>query len=297
MGDPTRSDALESPEPVELVSADGATVRAWRWSAPRPHAARIVAVHGLGDHGRALPSMRLAHGLARHGLATWTFDLRGHGDVAVRDRGLAEWARLIDDLRAVVCAAGRDSPGPVAICGISLGALLAFELALDARADVAGVALAAAPFGPVRASRIAQGAARWLGRRLPRLPLATGIDLDAVADDPDAVRAWRGDDRVRTRVGAGLAAAALAAPARLRALAPRVRVPVLLQHGLDDRLAPWDPTFATALPTAWCTVRTYPDARHNLYLDRGAARVIGDLAAWAERVVERGARPVAAEPR
>src|SRR3546814_17080019 len=88
----------------------------------------------------------------------------------------------------------------------------------------------------------------WLSRLLSRyFPRAGVMALDStgVSRDPAVVAAYRADPLVYTgKLSARLAAEMFAAMARARAGAGVIALPLLIQHGADERLhAPAGPRF------------------------------------------------------
>lgn len=287
----------------------------WAWTvSPAPlrtaSTQTVVVVHGLGDHGRALPYRFLAAALVGSGFDVVAYDQRGHGAVPAAARGAARLPELLADLTTVAqhLQATRGRP-PLAVIGLSMGALVVLLTTHRHPHLWRGVVAAAAPIGPVAASPFTVAVAKVLARILPGLPIPSGLDLSQVAADREALATYTGDPHFHTTVRAGLAADLLAAPQILRALAQTARnqtaltqsagakssgtqgargqrtaisetIPTLLLHGENDTLARWDPTYAALLPPATCTVRLYDQGRHNLFLDTVREAVFADIASW-----------------
>lgn len=164
-------------------------------------------------------------------------DLRGHGRSTATET--ASIARYADDLIAILD--DFDERRPVAVVGLSLGGMIAFELFRRYRPRVRGLVLvctranAEPPEGVARRETLARQALEHGSAAVA----GTMIDnLFAHVVDPALRRAWldimgRTDPR-------GVAATSLALAARPDSLAtlPRIDVPTLVVAGDDDRITP-----------------------------------------------------------
>jgi alpha-beta hydrolase superfamily lysophospholipase len=104
---------------------------------------------------------------------------------------------------------------------------------------------------------------------------------------------------IRTRVGCEM----LAAVDSARAFAARIRAPVLIQHGSEDKICSISGSraYMTAMTgTDDKTLVDYPDLFHELFQERSHPKVVQDLLRWLDehRTARRGAAPGAGgEPR
>lgn len=255
-----------------------------RWVPAGDERACVVFVHGLGEHRRARPYPPLYETLAGAGLRVLAFDLRGHGESGGPRLYAREFAILRDDLARVIALAADDARGrPVFVVGGSVGGLLALDAGLAAHDALAGI-VAAAP------ALDASGASGFLRRLLPvlriaapRLRLDPGLDLSALGRDAAVVEAYRADPRLQLgRITPALAAAVIDGIGRVLHEAEDIRVPLLLLHGLADRIVPADGTLAfhALAGSRDKTLKTYPEALHHLLLDDVREAVVADIAAW-----------------
>jgi pimeloyl-ACP methyl ester carboxylesterase len=255
-----------------LVRPDGVSI-AWELHDVRDRADRPARA---GDAGR--PAVLLVHGFASSRSGNWvrtrwveplqeagyrvvTLDLRGHGESA-KPRALAAYAlpRLRGDLLAVLDAAGVD--GPAHVVGYSLGARLAWDLALRHPQRVRSLVIGGVP---------ATGS--FAGFDLPAALAA----LDGVPDGATASIAVAPTDGAPSEAapdGAGRGSAEtaryvrmartvpgndphallrLAEAVRRHPFVPEARVPshpILFVTGADDALAPAVRDLAARIPHA-----------------------------------------------
>lgn len=228
----------------EWWSYNGIDVHLDRLEAPDSKL-KVIVLHGAGSYGRVMaPAAVLAQ---RHGYETVTPDLPGYGLTKVNNSELNYqlWidcvCKLIDDEIA------RDGK-PVVLFGMSLGGLLAYQVAANSQKVVG---LAATTLADPRDAEVRRGLARnnalgsagfwlldafsFLTDGLP-LPMAYMSKMDNISNVPEISALCKGD-----RMGGGNWV-----PARfLRTLvttAPKIEpedfrvCPVLLAHPGDDRM-------------------------------------------------------------
>lgn len=294
-------------ESFAITAADGTPLAGLRWrSTAGPARQAVVLVHGFGEHlGR---HSALAERLAGRGRLVLGADLRGHGRSGGRRGHVERFDEYLEDLDRLVGEAGREAGASarVVLVGHSLGALIALRHAETRPAPprralegpgrlesgppaVAGLVLSgiglrlavAVPWWKRLAGRVCD-------RLLPTLAFETGIDAEALSTDPAVCAAYRDDPLVHRLVTARWYGAFEAARAAARADAGRVRCPVLILHGLDDRIADVDGSrrLARALTGVPVRLRLYPGARHEVFTDPACPEVLGDLEAWLLRLEE-----------
>jgi uncharacterized protein len=190
------------PRPCANVTFTGAgvTLQGWRCAAAGPAAATIVYLHGVADN-RASAAGVIARFVPR-GFDVIAYDSRAHGESAGDACTYGFFEK--EDLRRVLDAVGAR---PVVLIGTSLGAAVALQAAAD---DPRITAIVAAEiFSDLRV--VATERAPWF---------FTGPTVDralAIAESRGRFQV----DAVSPRRAAG-----------------RIRVPVLLVHGAQDRQTP-----------------------------------------------------------
>jgi alpha-beta hydrolase superfamily lysophospholipase len=244
----------------------------------------LVLVHGIGGHGGQFAD--LAAHLVSLGYDVYAPDLPGHG----RSPGPRGWIPAWESFRCSLGSlldhikpAGGTSPPPV-LLGHSLGGTVAVDLALREPARLRGVILSNPATG-------AEGVAPWrllVARALsglwPRFALETGIPMDALSRDPQALARLAADPLRHGRCTARLGTEFLTAAERIRCQAGQLTTPLLvLQSGADTITPPeaaW--SFFQAVGVADKTWRFYPESCHELFDDLDREQVLADLVAWLE---------------
>ena len=291
------------PTRVDFASGD-LTIAAYRWD-PDGHPRAIVQVtHGMGEH--ALRYSRLANALNEQGYVVYAQDHRGHGGSVRPDAqqgviGSQGWTELVNDLHRLGSVAREAHVGlPLVLLGHSMGSFAAQQYLLDHDRDIDALVLTGtaaidllepaldldqpidlsdfnAPFAPARTEF------DWLSR--------DAGEVDKYVADP---RCGFGLD---TAAGKQmfLAAREVADPERLGRI--RAELPVYIAVGEQD---PVNGNLALVHALAQrlqeaglkdVTLRTYPEARHEVFNEVNRDEVVDDLVGWLdERMATAGSR-------
>ena len=269
-----------------VASTGGVHLAAERWLPRAAMRANVVFVHGLGEHRRARPYLPFYETLASRGYAVLAFDLRGHGisqgpRLYARDFGV-----LADDAaRAVALAADEAEGRPVFVIGGSLGGLIALSCALAPHDCLAGIIAGAPALDIGGSSSRMRTLLPVLKAIVPRVRLNPGLDVTGIARDPGALDDYLSDPMMQIgRITPALAAATLEGIELVMRRADDLQVPMMLMHGLADRVVPADGTIALhAIAGANDkTLRTYDGAYHHLLLDDVRDEVARDMIAWLD---------------
>ena len=269
-----------------VASTGGVHLAAERWVPGGAMRAQVVFVHGLGEHRRARPYLPFYEALAARGYAVLAYDLRGHGisqgpRLYARDFGV-----LADDAaRAVALAADEADGRPVFVIGGSLGGLIALSCALAPHDSLAGVIAGAPALDSAGASRRMKKLLPVLKAVAPRLRLDPGLDVTGIARDAGALAAYLADPMMQIgRITPALAAATLEGIELVMRRADDLQLPMMLMHGLDDRVVPADGSIAlhAIAGASDKTLLTYDGAYHHLLLDDVRDYVTRDMIAWLD---------------
>jgi alpha-beta hydrolase superfamily lysophospholipase len=276
-------------------SADGTQIAAYRWDPSGPPRAIVQITHGMGEHARRYE--HVAQALNDAGFVVYAQDHRGHGASAdpdaLGDLGDGSWPALVDDIGGLSARARSEHDGlPLILVGHSMGSFAAQQYLLDHSADVDGVVLTGTAV--IDLLEPALDLDQPLDLAMFNAPFQpTRTDFDWLTRDESAVDAYVADRYCGFGIDPGAArkmfigARRLADPAQLRALRPGL--PVYIAAGEADPvngglalLTPLTDRLAAAGLTD-VTVRTYPEARHEIFNETNSAEVIGELIQWLNK--------------
>ena len=242
----------------------------------------VVLCHGLGEHARRYD--HVVERLGELGLAVFAPDHRGHGRSGGKRLELKNWSDYTDDLHTLLGIAKAAHPGvKVFLLGHSMGGAIALSYALDHQDELDALMLS----GPAvvlgdSTPKILIPIGKILGRIAPGAPVQT-LDSNAVSRDPAVVAAYNADPLVHHgKVPAELAAALVGAMESFPARLPLLTLPVLLQHGSQDKLADvaGSRMIAEKAGSTDLTLEVYPGLYHEIFNEPEQAKVLDDLIAW-----------------
>jgi alpha-beta hydrolase superfamily lysophospholipase len=292
--------AQEPPGPLvpsastRFASSDGTELYGEWFAAARPRAAALVA-HGYLEHcGRY---RELAHVLTKAGVATFTFDMRGHGRAEGQRGYIAGIGDYLADLDAARGALDRWvdelAPGvtlPRVLIGHSNGALLALRALADPERapQPLAAAVVSSPFLGLkhRISPIKEAIGKIAGRWLPTLSLPSDIPIEHLTSDPEKQRERRLDTLCNDVASAGWYLAAQEAQLYVLDHAARIEVPTLWLVSSDDRVA--DAAVSRTVHArlrAPCTYHELSGMEHEVFNERERGRVFDLLRDFLDHVL------------
>jgi alpha-beta hydrolase superfamily lysophospholipase len=279
------------------TSGDGQRITAYRWDLPDLPRAALQVTHGMGEH--ALRYGKFAEAMNQRGLVVYAQDHRGHGatggDGVLGDLGEGGWPALVDDIGLLSGEIRAQHPGlPLILLGHSMGSFAVQQYLLDHSADADAVILTGTAV---------------IDLLEPALDLDQPLDLamfnaafqpartdyDWLTRDETIVDAYIADPRCGFGLETGAAKAMfagarrLADPAEVAGMWPGL--PVYIAAGESDpvngQLALLTPLAERyrAAGLADVTVRTYPQARHEILNEINNAEVIAEIGSWMDRML------------
>ncbi len=282
------------------TSADGTKIVGYRWDPAGPPRAAVQLTHGMGEH--ALRYEHVAKALNNAGFVVYAQDHRGHGasadPEALGDLGKDSWPGLVDDIGLLSAQIRAEHPGlPLILLGHSMGSFAVQQYLFDHSADADGVVLTG-----TAAIDLLEGALDLdqpidlSAFNAPFAPART--DYDWLSRDEAMVDAYVADPRcgfgIDTAAGKAMFTGARrgADPAQVAAI--RSGLPLYIAVGEAD---PVNGGLALLTPLAEryqaaglndVTVRTYPDARHEILNETNRDEIIAELITWIDGVVNSG---------
>ena len=211
-------------------------------------------------------------------------DFRGHGQSDGRRWHVDAFSDYLADIDAFLARLCRDGyAGKLFVAAHSMGALIAARWGVDHWREPAGFVLSSPYLRlALRPPLMKVMAARLMGKVVPWLPVATGLDLAALTADPE-LQAWTAHDPLYGRTTTPRwFDEATRAQADVAARAEEFRAPLLVLVGGADTIA--DPAaarrFVEAARSRDRTLVTYPGFRHELFNEVERDRPIAEAVAW-----------------
>jgi acylglycerol lipase len=254
----------------------------WQGQLPADDPTGVLLIcHGLGEH-----SGRYGHvedALVPDGWAVYGLDHRGHGRSGGRRAHLDDYGDWLADFDAFRRHVAARHPGlPVFLLGHSMGGQIALAYALQHGTGLRGLVLSAPALASNAVPKAAVPVLRLLARVAPTLRPA-GIDATKISKDPAVVAAYQADPLVHQgNPTLGLSSALFAQMDVLPERARGLRLPLLLQHGLEDVLTEVSGSrlLERTSGSPDQTVRYYPGLWHEIYNEPERDGPLADLRDW-----------------
>jgi alpha-beta hydrolase superfamily lysophospholipase len=279
------------------TAGDGQQITAYRWDPPATPRAAMQVTHGMGEH--ALRYEDFAQAMNGSGLVVYGQDHRGHGATAgegvLGDLGEGGWPALVADIGLLTAEIRAQQPGlPLILLGHSMGSFAVQQYLLDHSADADAVILTGTAVIDLLEPALD------LDQPLDLAMFNTAFqpartDYDWLTRDETIVDAYVGDPRCGFGLDTGSAKAMFAGARRLadpqEAAAMRADLPVYIAAGESDPvngqlalLTPLADRYRAA-GLADVTVRTYPEARHEILNEINNGEVTAAITSWVDRVL------------
>jgi alpha-beta hydrolase superfamily lysophospholipase len=263
-----------------ITSKDGTKLLMRSWSPSGQPRAVIALVHGFLAHSGLYEWS--GSELAANGLAAYAVDLRGHGK-SEGERLYAEDAhRFVEDIDALVTTARNRHPGvPVFLLGHSAGGLVSCLYTLEHQDELAGFICESFAY-EVPARDVVLKLIKGLGRITPHLHVFK-LKHDDFSRDREFTARFKADPLIpHEGYPARTIAELVRADERLSDELAKIKLPVLILHGTNDRVTkPHGSTvFAQRAGSTDKTLKLYDGHYHDLLNDIGKERVLGDITEW-----------------
>ena len=246
--------------------------------------AALLVVHGLGEHSGRY--MNVVNHFVPLGYAIYGLDHIGHG----KSGGLREFVDRFQDFTETLTifynlVVEQQPDAPIFILGHSMGGLITSYYLLDHPSDFKGAIIS----GPL--VEVGEDVSQFtilLGKILSVIAPKMGIielDVDAISRDPDVVQAYVNDPLVfHGKTPARLGAEIISAITRVTEEANKIRLPVLIVHGSEDRLAA--PSGSQMLfdkaASEDKTLKIYDGLYHEVLNEPEREMVLKDIEDWLE---------------
>lgn len=241
--------------------------------------ALVIVLHGLKEHGSLYAP--LGQALAKQGYAAIAPDLRGHGYSNGEPQMVESFTDYLIDLALVIKAARTQFPEtPVVLLGNELGGTIATRFAEMIPDAVQGLALSA-PTVNIQESKYKVFALKTMAALAP----SASVDSLRFKVFPAIARkeGQAFDPLIHAAgVPARTAKETLDAAQTIQTQTDKLKMPVLIMHGVADQNTPLFGSIALYDDVASDkkVLRQYPELAHDPLRDEDNAQVISDLTEW-----------------
>jgi len=244
----------------------------------------LLVVHGLAEHSGRY--MNVVNFLVPSGYAVYGIDHIGHG----KSHGKRVYVKRFQDYTKTLknyfdMIREWQPEKPIFLIGHSMGGLISAAYLLEHQDELSGAVLS----GPgIKVPDNISQAIIFVGKMLSIITPKAGLiqmDAEGVSRDPAVVDAYVNDPLVYTgKITARLGAELLKAMQYVTDQAPKIRLPIMIVQGSDDKLV--DPSGAQLLYNLVSskdkTIKIYNGFYHEVFNEPEHEQVLNDVKTWIE---------------
>ena len=252
-----------------FITSPGSEVRAF-----------IILVHGLGEH--VMRYSGWAGKFNASGIGFAGVDLPGHGKSDGKKGHIKNYGITGEMLDILLSEYRKTYNGlPVFLYGHSLGGGIVLEYLLKKSPEVKG-AVVTSPwlrlaFEPSKAKVALAGFLRHI---FPSLVQPTGLVTEHLSHDFSVVEKYINDPLVHGKISTALFYNTVSAGAYILSNADKLKVPVLLLHGSDDKITSPDGSREIAAKSDLITFRLWEGGYHELHNEPFNEEVFSFILNW-----------------
>jgi len=245
--------------------------------------AAIILIHGFGDHSGGLQNIITS--LAKNQYIVYAVDLRGHGKSSGKRGFIRSWSEFRGDIYELKKLVSLEKPQlPLYVIGHSMGGVIALDYSLKHSEGIAGV-VAISPGISYEPTAFERFGVLVMGKIKPDLRITKSGNFQLEAKDPALQAKYNPEGLRHNTATPGLGRGLLKASKRVVNNALSLKVPLLLQYGLDDKITPPKKLnqFFNQVGSKDKQVLEYPNARHRPFDEVGREKFLGDLIRWLDK--------------
>ncbi|WP_250632155.1 alpha/beta hydrolase [Rhodoflexus caldus] len=268
----------------EWQTQDQVMLKGRCWLPEQPKAL-VCLVHGFAEHiGRYV---HVAAYLNAQGYGLMGFDLRGHGQSGGRRGHTPTYEDLLENIREMMALAAEKFEGlPLFLYGHSMGGNLAANYLIRHQPNYLKGAVITSPWlrltqEPPLPLKILAKVAYLI---FPQLMNPANLKLEHLSKDTTVQQAYGADPMILRKISAGMFTVVSKAGLLAIRQADKITLPVLLMHGLDDKITSADATreFAQRMQPELLTAHYWENMRHELHNETEKEQVLALIVKWLD---------------
>jgi len=250
--------------------------------------AAVILVHGHGDHSGGLRN--LSKTMAENEYIVYAYDLRGHGKSSGKRGYIRSWDEFRGDLHEFRKKVEINHPQlPLYLIGHSIGGVIALDYALDYSLGLSGM-IAISPAISYEVTAIEKLGITVMGRIKPDYSFKKPGPIRFFSKNTSRAAAKFYSDGLRhNTITPGLGRGLMQAVSRVLNQAQSIRLPLLLQYGLDDKITPPAKIshFYHQVSSQDRQKFEYVGAKHRPFEGAGKEKFLDDMVTWLDKQVDK----------
>ncbi|WP_163971182.1 alpha/beta hydrolase [Oceanobacillus halotolerans] len=246
----------------------------------------VIIVHGLGDHSGGIRN--LCEALVENGYRSYVHDLRGHGKSPGTRGFIRDWEEYRNDLHAFCKLVTEINPDlPVYLIGHSIGGVIAVDYAINNASKLGGL-ITISPAISYETSFMEKLLITVMGKLKSDYTIDQGDDLAYLTKDENELQPLKNDTLRHSTVTPGLGKSLMKTLPRMMEQVKTIRIPFLLQFGLDDTITPPEilRTFFEEVGSDEKEKYEYQSVKHRPFDDTDKETFLQDMVSWLDEQTE-----------
>lgn len=272
---------------ITYASFDGIKLSGYIWEPKETSKAVIILVHGFGEYSERYDYW--AKQFNEKGFVVHAIDYRGHGKSDGRRGHINQFDDFINDIDVLVKESKKLYPDlPQFIYGHSLGGNIVTNYILKRDNNFKGAVISSPwyklSFDP---SALMLFFTRIMNKAYPRFTQNAKLDVKALTHDKEIVEAYIADPLVHEKISAKMFYEIYNAGHRVLENTDKISLPVLVQHGNDDKITSYKASkeFAEKANKINKDVayKEWDGMYHELHNEIGKDKVFEFVAQWLDK--------------
>lgn len=255
------------------------------WEPDGSPKAILLVAHGLAEHSGRYKN--LVNYFIPKGYAVWALDHRGHGKSDGTRSYVERFDEYLADLETFFGIVRKEHhKDKIFLIGHSMGGTIATAYALEHQKDFEGLILSGSSLAQTASvSPVLIAMAGIISALMPKMGV-TVLDASAISKDKAVVDAYVTDPLVfRGKVPARMGAELIRMWRTLPAQMPKIKSPVLVMHGADDKLSVPEGSkiLYERVSSKDKTLKLYDGLYHEIFNEPEHKKVMADMESWLNK--------------
>ncbi|MGX6445896.1 alpha/beta hydrolase [Neobacillus sp. K501] len=244
----------------------------------------VIVIHGHGDHSGGMKN--ITESLVKSEYMVYAFDLRGHGNSSGKRGYIKTWDEFRGDLHRLRRMVSENHPNlPLYIVGHSIGGLITLDYSLDYHEGLSGI-IAISPAISYEVTRFEKIGITLMGKLMPDY----SIDKKQMNwKKSNNYAKFYADGLRHNTITPGLGRSLIHTISRVLKEAESIKLPILLQCGLDDKITPPAKLsqFFNEVASSDKQMYEYSFMKHRPFDETGKEKFLEEMVGWLDDQVEK----------
>ena len=246
----------------------------------------VVLVHGMGEHSSRYKEYVIPT-LVKNDFSVVTFDHFGHGKTSGKRGHNPNFEAVLTSISKAIEKAKAVFPEkPIFLYGHSMGGNAVINYVLRKEHSLTGV-IATSPFLKLAfqppAWKLSIG--KILQKIAPSITMGNELNPNDISRDKVEVEKYKNDPLVHNKISPNFSLTFIDTGKWAIENASKLKIPMLLLHGTDDKIIAYKGTEAFSKNTTNATLKLYKNGYHELHNDLCKEELMNDIIGWLHQKI------------